>query len=159
VSGGGGIPLFHYLALRTFVHETEDPERVRRALRNVARDDKLAIEETRVDGSHGNRIVILEAQLKSAAAERALFESIARDDPRGFARLADEAERRVDEHLNLFLRLDKQEAFLGRAVVTAGEDAVTVRGKLRTFPKGDDPRRRALREVQEFLEKTGKPKP
>jgi RNA binding exosome subunit len=152
------MPLFHYLALRAFAHETEDPERVRRALRHVARAETLAIEETKVDGSHGNRIAILEAQVKSTAAERAFFEAIARDDPRGFARLPEELERRVDEHLNLFLRLDKQEAFQGRLVVTSSEDAVTVRGKLRTFPKGDDPRHRALQEIREFLEKAGKAK-
>jgi RNA-binding protein len=152
------MPVFHYLALRTFAHETEDVERVRLALRNVAHDEALAIEESKVDGSHGNRIAILEAQVKSTASERELFAAIARDDARGFARLGTELERRLDEHLNLFLRLDKQHAYLGRLVLTAGEDAVTMRGKLRTFPKGDDPRRRALQELQEFLDKVGKAK-
>lgn len=152
------MPVFHYLHLRAFAHETEDVEKVREAVRRVAHVEAVTFEESHVEGSHRNRIVILEAQVKSAAAERALFESIARDDPRGHARLFDESDRRLDEHLNFFVRLDKQEALLGRFVLASHDDAVTVRGKLRTFPKGDHVRRTALHEVQAFLEKTGKPK-
>lgn len=152
------MPVFHYLHLRTFSHETEDPGRVRVALRNVAGVDKLDVDETKVEGSHGNRILILEAQVKSASAERALFEALARDDPRGFARVVEETDRRVDEHLNFFLRVEKQDAFEGRLVVATSDDAVTVRGKLRTHPSGADPRARAVAELRTFLGRSGIPK-
>lgn len=129
------MAVFHYLRLRTFAHATEDPEKVRLALRHAAQDDarKLALEETRVEGSHGNAITILEAEQKSAPAAKRVFQALARDDPKGFDRVVREASARVDDHLNFHLRLDKQEAFAGRAVLATDEDAITLRGKLRQF--------------------------
>lgn len=136
--------------LRTFSHETEDLEKVRQAIRNVGQAD-VALEESHLDGSHKNKIIVVEANVKSAHGERSLFDHFARDDPRAFARVVREAPRRLDENLNFFLRFDKQEAYLGRIVLAEGEDAITLRGKLRTFPKGDDVRSRAEADLAEFL--------
>src|SRR5438067_7078311 len=101
------MPVFHYLHLRAFSHETEDRAKVVAALRHVASDPELEPEATSVEGSHGNKIVILEREVRSAQAERALFARLARDDPEGFARLVAELDRRMDENLNLHLRLSK----------------------------------------------------
>lgn len=145
------MPVFHYLALRAFAHETEDPDRVRRALLNAAHA-KVEPEETLVEGSHGNQIRILEADVKSAKAERDLFAALARDDPEGFARVEDEAAKRVDEHLNFFVRLDKQAALDERTVLATDDDAITVRARLRSFPTpGADARAQALQALQAFL--------
>lgn len=124
---------FHYLHFRTFAHETEDPEKVRAALRNAAHVEDLAPEETQVEGSHKNRILLLEAEVRSAPAAKRVFAALARDDPDGFGRLREEAPQRVDEHLNFYFRLDKQEAYLGRLLLTQGDDAITVRAKIRSF--------------------------
>lgn len=123
---------FHYLHLRAFAHETEDPARVRQALDHAV-DGAGTWTETPVEGSHKNRILILEGEVKSAPAAKGLFERLARDDPDGFRRLREEAARRVDEHLNFYLRLDKQEAYQGRTMLAQDEDAITVRGKIRFF--------------------------
>lgn len=129
------MAVFHYLHLRAFAHATEDPEKVRRALRQAAHDEagKLPVEETVVDGANGNRIVILEAEQRSSPAAKRLFEALARDDPQGFSRLVAERGRRMDEHLNFHLRLDKQQALAGRTVLAQDEDAIAVRGKIRSF--------------------------
>lgn len=127
------MALFHYLHFRAFAHETEDPDKVREALRNAARVPELAFEETVVEGSHKNRIRILEAEVRSAPAAKQVFAAIRRDDPEGFAALQAQARERLDEHLNFHLRLDKQEAYLGRLALAQGDDAITVRGKIRSF--------------------------
>lgn len=146
------MALFHYLHLRAFAHETEDPARVKQALANVAQGAALDLAETRVEGSHGNRILILEGQAKAGQTERQLFRALERDAPGTLARLREEAPRRLDEHLNFHVRLDKQEAFAGRLVLATGDDAVTVRGKVRSFPKrGADPQAEAARAVDAFL--------
>lgn len=124
---------FHYLHFRTFAHETEDPEKVKAALRHAAHVEALAPQETRVEGSHKNRILFLEAEVRSAPAAKRLFQSLARDDPQGYARLRSEATQRVDENLNFYFRLDKQEAYQGRCVLVAHDDAITVRAKIRSF--------------------------
>ena len=129
------MAVFHYLHLRAFAHATEDPEKVRRALLRAAHAEpgKLDVEQTPVEGANGNRIFILEAEQRSAQAAKRLFEDLARDDPEGFDRVKAEADRRLDEHLNFHLRLDKQEAYQGRVRLAADEDAITVRGKIRSF--------------------------
>lgn len=163
--------------LRTFSHETEDLEKVRLAIRHVALGgvsanpaDKprpsgrgggsdVTLEESHLDGSHKNKIIIVEATVKSAQGERMLFDQLARDDPRAFARVVHQAPQRLDENLNFFLRFDKQEAYLGRIVLAEGEDAITFRGKLRTFPKGDDVRERAERDLAVFLSERSPARP
>lgn len=119
--------------LRAFAHETEDPAKVKDALRAAAQDERIAPKETFVDGSHGNRIVILESEVKSAPAVKRMFAQLAADDPEGFAHVVRTARERIDDHLNLHFRLDKQEAARGRLRVASDDDAITVRGKLRSF--------------------------
>lgn len=146
------MPLFHYLQLRAFAHETEDVEKVLQALRNVASGGHLEVTRSAAEGGHGNRILILEGEVKSAAAQRALFASLSRDDPAGAGRLREELPRRVDENLNFYLRLDKQDAFEGRMRVTASDDAVTVRAKLRSFRKGPEASAEAVQALSAFLD-------
>ena len=145
---------FHYLHLRAFAHETEDPGKVRQALATAAQGAEVAWSETPVEGSHKNRILILEGELRSNAAAKRLFQGLARDDPGGFERVRGEAERRVDEHLNFHLRLDKQEACLGRVMLAQDEDAIVVRGKIRFFGAKRDVavERAAAAEVTTFLD-------
>lgn len=145
---------FHYLHLRAFAHETEDPAKVRQALAHATPGTEVAWGETPVEGSHKNRILILEGEVKSAPAAKRLFAGIARDDPSGFRRLRTESDRRVDEHLNFYLRLDKQEAYKGRLVLAQDEDAITVRGKIRFFGTKRDgaAEATAAAEVSAFLD-------
>ena len=127
------MAVFHYLHLRAFAHETEDPARVKTALRTAAQDDAAKIEETHVEGSHGNKIILLDGEVKNAPAAKRLFEALLRDDAEGFAHIARTMRERIDENLNFHFRLDKQEAYLGRLRIAQGDDAITVRGKLRSF--------------------------
>lgn len=147
------MAVFHYLHLRAFAHETEDPAKVRAALERAAQGASVQWQETHVEGSHRNRILILEGEMKSAPAAKRMFQALARDDPAGFRRLVEEAPRRLDENLNFYLRLDKQEAFMGRLALAQEDDAITVRGKVRFFgPKGGGvAEKAATAEVGAFL--------
>lgn len=147
------MAVFHYVMLRAFAHETEDPARVKAALRLASQDERIQPKETFADGSHGNRILILESEVKSAPAVKRMFAQLAADDPEGFAHVVRTARERVDEHLNLYFRLDKQQAAQGRLRIAADDDAITVRGKIRSFESKrsaasqESPRR----ELDEFL--------
>lgn len=125
--------MFHYLRFRAFAHETEDPAKVLAALRTAAQDEDTSVEETRVEGSHGNRILILEGEVRSAAAQRRVFAALERDDPAGYATLARTLRKRLDENQNLHWRLDKQKAARGQIVLAQDDDAIVVRAKLRSF--------------------------
>lgn len=147
------MAVFHYVMLRAFAHETEDPARVKDALRVAANDDRVVPRETFAEGSHGNRIVILESEVKGAPAMKRMFAQLASDDPEGFQHVVRSARERVDEHLNLHFRLDKQEAAQGRLRLASDDDAITVRAKLRSFePKRSAPSHEGpMRDLEAFL--------
>lgn len=126
------MAVFHYVHLRAFAHETEDPQKVAHALREAARGE-VEIKETYAEGGHGNRIIIMEADARGTAAEKRLFGQLLQDDPQGFDEVARTLRGRLDENLNFHLRLDKQEAYRGRVALATGDDAITVRAKIRSF--------------------------
>jgi RNA binding exosome subunit len=146
------MAVFHYVHLRAFAHETEDPAKVQGALRQAAQDE-VPIRETYVDGSHGNRIIILDAEVKSAPGAKRLFGALMKDDPRGFEEVAGTLRERLDENLNLHLRLDKQEAALGRVALARGDDAITVRAKIRSFEskRSGFPLESSLQQLEAFI--------
>ncbi len=105
-----------YIGVRVFAHATEDQERVIQALRNILPDDlaKSAVfKKTSLTGHHGNPITIVETEV----AERSrLMAALAKIGERLTSldrqTLNDEIETHLEKS-NLFLRFDKQQAFLG----------------------------------------------
>ncbi len=104
--------------LSAIAHATEDIGKVEQALRRLG--DSAYI--TRVDitrrymkGHHGNLITTVSAKLPSKEISRktlnSLFSCLSESDRRY---LSDDLTNCVDEEGNLYLRFDKQEAYLGR---------------------------------------------
>lgn len=115
---------------RTFVHATEDEDRVREALlwtmgQLESPRGRDRVERVRAKGHHGNDIVILEGALKAGpdleSAARHLF---APPEVRGLLR--QELGRHVDEAGVLHLRLDKQAAVGRRLMLGHGSNAIVV---------------------------------
>jgi RNA binding exosome subunit len=105
-----------YIDLRVFAHATEDPERVLFAVRNVLPSesvDSLVFKRSSLTGHHGNPIVLFEARVKERRSVQTVFAKLCSGlglmDKQA---LADEITRHLDRG-NLYLRLDKQSAFLG----------------------------------------------
>lgn len=105
-----------YVIIRTFAHATEDRERVLKALHNVLPSElseTVEFKTMNVEGHYGNPIVLFEAIVKDKKAASAVLEKLAA----GLSvldkeLLGREVERHVDRG-NLYLRLDKQAAYLG----------------------------------------------
>jgi RNA-binding protein len=113
-----------YIELRVFSHATEDPQKVEVAVKNIL-PEKLAEEivftKTSLTGHHGNPIVLIQAELTDKAALPAVLEKIAA----GLSvldkqQLCEGLKLYMEKH-NLFLRLDKQSAFLGILKLTAND--------------------------------------
>lgn len=142
----GDRPL-RQVSLRAFVHATEDPQRVREALAFVAGYDlgeskqaqvfEKELEESTSQGHFRNPISILELPLRRSAQVRAFWRRVL-ETPEVRGRLASDVERRLDEELSFWFRLDKQEAARGRLSVADGQDVVLVRTKVATYPKDRD---------------------
>lgn len=132
--------MFHSIYLRTSSQATEDPEKVRTALRlflpqKKEPDESDMIQETITSGHHGNQILVLEAEIKRKKEGQYVIDSIRRHlGSEGLSRLIAELPRRVDEDCNLYIRFDKQEASKGRLAITQTSDAILIRIKLKAYP-------------------------
>ena len=105
-----------YVNIRVFAHATEDQDRVIQAVRNTLTSElteTTVFKKTDLTGHHGNSITLIQTELSDRQLLMGLFESIGR-------RLSSLDKERlnaeIDQHLekgNLYLRFDKQHAFLG----------------------------------------------
>jgi RNA binding exosome subunit len=109
-------PPIAYIDIRVFAHATEDPVKVQTAVRNIfplELAENLVFEITSCTGHHGNLITLFTAKLEDKKRIPNAIEKIGF----GLASL-DKVElgQNIKMHLekgNLYLRFDKQSAFLG----------------------------------------------
>ncbi|KUO79767.1 MAG: exosome protein [Pyrobaculum sp. JCHS_4] len=122
------------LIARVYVHATEDPDKVMKALRNVV-EGRYVMKSTR--GHHGNVIHIVEVKLTECDAFEALRSIITRLDDVEFLLMLSGV-----EESRLYVKFDKQQAYRGVLKVSHGDDVVYVevrgktlamRGDMRTF--------------------------
>jgi hypothetical protein len=129
---------------RIFCHATEDETKVVQALKFVSGADDMTREVT--EGYHGNPIVKLEVFIKEKRRSKDFFSRL---DENIIQELVGTLDKRMDDDCNLFLRLDKQEAYIGNLKMTTNDDAIAVRAKIESYPKK---RETAMKSVTEFLE-------
>ncbi|HEX9908827.1 MAG TPA: RNA-binding domain-containing protein [Thermoplasmata archaeon] len=120
---------FSDLHARAFSHETEDIGKVRLAIMNVLATSDL--KETSSEGIHGHVIWVLEGTLNDAHAIDLFFCRLSREDLEEIARTLT---KRIDDGCNLFLRLDKQDAFRGVVRLADRDDVISVRVRVRSYP-------------------------
>ena len=122
------------LIARVYIHATEDPDKVMKALRNVV-EGRYVMKSTR--GHHGNVIQIVEVKLTECDAFEALRSIITRLDDVEFLLMLSGI-----EESRLYVKFDKQQAYRGVLKVSHGDDVVYVevrgktlamRGGMRTF--------------------------
>lgn len=122
------------ISLRAIVHATEDVERVKRAVQNIASSD-VEIAETKMLGHFGNPIVILQTSIEGKKACEGFIKSLkAGLTPEDSQRLKKELEMRVDNDCYLYLRFDKQALYRGSVQLAEGEDAIALRVKIAVYP-------------------------
>lgn len=121
-------------------HATEDEVKVERAVLNMIPEavGRPISKVQRLSGHHNDPILLMRMRINKRKAAGEMFRNIVRSlSPLDRQRLFDEAEDRVDEAGNLYLRLDKQDAYRGRAMLC---EADPIRMKFRfRVPHGADP--------------------
>jgi len=105
-----------YVDLRVFAHATEDLDKVLTAAHNTLPPesiDTVTFKKTTLTGHHGNPITLFEARIKNKKVAQAFLEKLAS----GLSMVDKEAlNSEITQHLengNLYIRLDKQSAYLG----------------------------------------------
>jgi RNA binding exosome subunit len=116
VSSKSSKPAVGYITIRVFAHATEDPEKVLAAVHNTLPKElgeNAVFQKTGLTGHHGNPITLFETKLADRHALPTVLEKIGD----GLTALDKETlNNEMKLHLdkgNLFLRFNKQRAFLG----------------------------------------------
>ncbi|MCW4011427.1 MAG: hypothetical protein NWF07_00400 [Candidatus Bathyarchaeota archaeon] len=135
--------------INVFIHATEDRAKVIKAVHNLFPSGaELPIyTETNLEGYFGDPITTLSFVVKNRRPATELFENIlANLSSLDYVSLMDELPQRIDETKNLYIRLDKQKAFLGKVVIEH-HDALRVKFGL-IVPHKTDP----AQIVKEYME-------
>lgn len=114
---------------RAICHATEDGAKVEQALRTVVGD--ATVERFQTDGHFGNPIEVLGATLDQ---EDEIMDFLSRLTEEDILEVASTLDVRMDDACQVFLRLDKQKAYVGELRLGTGEDVIAVRVKVRAYP-------------------------
>lgn len=123
----GSVP-FHYIDLRAFAYETEDVERVERALRHFV-PEEFEFERSETKGHNGDRILILSARVENADGMRAILNAIR--DGADLETVRKQVRNRVTENCEFYVHFDKQEAYRGASRLG---DGIVLRAKVEAYP-------------------------
>lgn len=132
------------MSLRTYCHATEDPSKVKQALKFLLPGGKLA--ERKTTGHHGNPIMVYEVRVDKSSEAREfwkrMMESMTQDE------MLENLDTMVDDDCVLHARLDKQKAFLGKIELVKHEDVIAVSSKIESYPRK---KKTALKSAIEFF--------
>jgi RNA binding exosome subunit len=136
-----------YVDLRVFAHVTEDSEKVLTAVRNLLTTDlaeTIQFKRSSLTGHHGNSINFFTTQLTEKKLLPAILEKIGQN-----MNALDKEELNTNlklhiEKTNLYLRFDKQAAFLGK-IKLAQNDPIHIKFHFKN---------KTYDEILEFLKKT-----
>jgi len=131
-------------------HATEDLERVYSALRKVASEEiakRARTSRQDLKGHHGNPIVTLIMKIRGTDLMESFVQRLASRLSDGDKQLLSvELRKHIDNDGNLYIRLDKQAALLGRLSLKQ-EDPIRIRMKLEIRPRTMEQMSEALRRL------------
>lgn len=119
------------VTLETYVHATEDRKKVEKALFNLLPENlrnHVHIEEQTLAGFYGNEIRFLKIDIidKKMAQEIAVFISTNMS-RRNLEILERTLGLRIDNSGNLYLRVDKQAAYIGKIMLSDSDDIIKIK--------------------------------
>ncbi len=121
------------LSLSTIAHSTEDQSKVRAALLNLVPAELrvLHVSSAEAEGHHGNPIVLLSLEIRDRDAAKDAVDYLLRLLPvSDRLRIRDNIDRLYDGRSAVFLRIDKQTAFLNEPRLSDSDDVVKVKVSL-----------------------------
>jgi RNA binding exosome subunit len=130
-----------------FSHATEDEDKVENAMKNLLPEENRDLWLTRktLKGYHGDPITIVTGKIRTNKGATGVLRRVVQElSSLDRQRLLDELEERLDEGGNLYIRLDKQNAYLEK-VRLLETDPVKMKFRLR-IPHGKD-RAEYVREI------------
>jgi len=144
----------HHVRLTTFIQATEDEDKVLDAIatfipEEIDEDDIIFdIDETK--GFFGNPIKVVNVEIKRSKAVRTFldyFKELLSEEDKRY--IIENLNEKVDDEGTLYVRFNKQKAYLGDVEIDEGPDVIQVRIKVKAFPMRKEA---VVKAVREWLE-------
>ncbi len=149
------MPIVDRIEARAYSYETEVTERVVSAVVNLFPSDirpSLEVRTQKTDGHSHTTIIVVNALLtgnrKCTGAFDHMIHRLSHEDRRNLLRSLD---LRLNDDCVLFLRFDKQQAYLNEIRLQNTPDVIRVQVHIRYYPRCD--RKQAISDLQELLER------
>jgi len=124
--------MIHNLSYRAFVYGTESEEKVRKAIHTLL--PMAHPEKEIIQGYYKNQVLILYGKISKKRELKILLKKLQNLSPDDKKKIKKELYHRIDSKGNLFLRFDKQRAFLGDLKLVEHGDALHLRLKVAAYP-------------------------
>jgi len=139
--------MIHNLSYRAFVYGTENEEKVREAISTLLPAAQPNKEIT--EGYHKNQVIILQEKITKKRELKDFLEKLHSLNPSAKKRILRELESKMDERGNLFLRFDKQRAYLGDLKVVDHGDSLHLKLKIAAYPSRKEEALKVARQIFE----------
>ena len=120
---------FHWLRIQVFCYATENEDLIHDTMVELLDNDEFDVEVC--DSEHGNRMIILQQELKKQKEFVALFSKFPK---KLIDAVIDDIENRIDNDCVIYLRLNKQKAVQGEYAIAHHGDVISVTGKVVSHP-------------------------
>ncbi|MGV8143881.1 MAG: RNA-binding protein [Methanothermobacter sp.] len=124
--------MIHNISYRTFVYGTENEEKVKKAVKTLFPNSSP--QQEYIEGYYQNPVLILHDKIEK---KREIKDFIVKMEhlPVSYRnKILDDLDRKMDDKGNLFLRFDKQKAYLDELEVVEHGDSIHVKIKIAAYP-------------------------
>ncbi|MEM1509000.1 MAG: RNA-binding domain-containing protein [Thermofilaceae archaeon] len=134
-------PFISSLEIFTLCHATENSEKVKRSIMNLLPFSIKTLYESLIDvtlleGHYGNPIFFLKLKIDNSVHATLIIKHLMKNlDPSDILNLETAIDLHQDSSGNLYLRFDKQQAYLGRVKLNKGDDVIKIKIRFKPFAR------------------------
>ena len=140
--------MIHNISYRAFVYGTENQEKVETAIKTLFPSSLPQSELT--EGYYKNSVLILSDKITKKRETRNFVKILNELPVPDKKRISHQLENKIDDNGNLFLRFDKQRAYLGDLKVVEHGDSIHVKIKIAAYPAKKEIALKLAREMFEI---------
>ncbi|SCG85042.1 RNA-binding protein [Methanobacterium congolense] len=140
--------MIHNISYRAFVYGTENQEKVETGIKTLFPSSSPQSELT--EGYYKNSVLILSDKITKKRETRNFVKILNELPVPDKKRISHQLENKIDDNGNLFLRFDKQRAYLGDLKVVEHGDSIHVKIKIAAYPAKKEIALKLAREMFEI---------
>ncbi len=137
--------MIHNITYRVFVYGTENEDKVREAIKTLFPNSNP--QKDTIEGYFKNSVLVLSEKIKKKRDIKNFINLLKNLQPSSKKRILNELEMKMDDKGNLFLRFDKQRAYLGDLKVVEHGDSIHVKIKIAAYPARKDKAKEVAEEL------------